>query len=88
MKVKSNHKAYEALKYTNDSQIIEEFAGKGSIIQTRLNGIGFAARHEYAINGTYNQFWITPDVVAIKNNDGEVFYLPDITFNEIFKEVK
>ena len=37
MKVKANKKIYDVLEFTNNRDEIENFAGKGSIVKTRIN---------------------------------------------------
>ena len=68
MKTKANKKIYDVLEFTNNKQKIEEFAGKGSVVRTRINGVGFTAKHEYAINGAQDSFWLSQDAIAIKNS--------------------
>ena len=84
MKVKANNKIYDAMGFTNDKDKIEEFAGKGSVVRTRIDGVGFTAKHEYAINGAQDSFWLSQDAIAIKNSRNEVFWMPVTTYNEIF----
>ena len=88
MKTKANKKNYDVLEFTNNKQKIEEFAGKGSVVRTRINGVGFTAKHEYAINGAQDSFWLSQDAIAIKNSKNEVFWMPVTTFNEIFGKEK
>ena len=57
MKVKANKKIYDVLEFTNNRDEIENFAGKGSIVKTRINGVGFLAQHEYAIDGAREAFF-------------------------------
>ena len=88
MKTKANKKIYDVLEFTNNKQKIEECAGKGSVVRTRINGVGFTAKHEYAINGAQDSFWLSQDAIAIKNSKNEVFWMPVTTFNEIFGKEK
>ncbi len=88
MKVRANKKIYEVLPFTDNKKKIEEFAGKRSIVKTRIDGVGFAANHEYAIKGAIDTFWLTPDTIAIKNSKNEIYYIPRNTFNEIFGKEK
>ena len=88
MKTKANKKIYDVLEFTNNKQKIEEFAGKASVVRTRINGVGFTAKHEYAINGAQDSFWLSQDAIAIKNSKNEVFWMPVTTFNEIFGKEK
>ena len=88
MKTKANKKIYDVLEFTNNKQKIEEFAGKGSVVRTRINRVGFTAKHEYAINGAQDSFWLSQDAIAIKNSKNEVFWMPVTTFNEIFGKEK
>lgn len=84
MKVKANKKIYDVLEFTNNRDEIENFAGKSSIVKTRINGAGFLAQHEYAIDCAREAFWITPETVVIKNSQEQIFCMPKATFNEIF----
>ena len=76
------------MEFTDDKKKIEKFAGNNSIAKTRIEGIGFTATHEYAIDGARDIFWLTPDTIAIKNSKNEIYYIPRNTFNEIFGKEK
>ena len=84
MKVKANRKIYDVLEYTNNKKKIEDFMGEDTVVQTRMRGVGFTAKHEYAINGAQDSFWLSQDAIAIKNSRNEVFWMPVTTYNEIF----
>ena len=65
MRVKANHRLYDVLEFSNDKEVIEEFAGKGVICKTRIDGVGFAAHYEYAIQTNNDTFWFSPGVIIL-----------------------
>ena len=84
MRVKSNNKIYDVLEFTNDKEVIEKFAGEGSICRTRINGVGFTSQHEYAVLTKSDSFWFSPDTVMLKNSKGEIFWMTMESFKEFF----
>ena len=84
MKTKANKKIYDVLEFTNNKQKIEEFAGKGSVVRTRINGVGFTAKHEYAVDTLRDRVWFTPGTRILRDQNGDTFQINNDAYIELF----
>ena len=84
MKVRANKKIYEVLPFTDNKKKIEEFAGKRSIVKTRIDGVGFAANHDYAVDTLRDRVWFTPGTRILRDQNGDTFWINNDAYIALF----
>ena len=84
MKVRASKKIYDAMSFTNDKDKIEEFAGKGSVVKTRIDGVGFTAVHDYAVDTLRDRVWFTPGTRILRDQNGDTFWINNDAYIALF----